>query len=68
MNVLTSQVKKIPENLSEVKGKGLAYVSRGGLKLEKALKVFDLSIDEIKLLFRLGRASTGGLLTLHCIA
>lgn len=51
--------EKIPENTQlQVKGKGLAYVSRGGLKLEKALKVFDLSIDD-KVVLDIG-ASTGG--------
>ena len=29
-----------------VKGKVLPYVSRGGLKLEKALKVFDLDVKD----------------------
>ncbi|MFO1443530.1 TlyA family RNA methyltransferase [Bacillus sp. Bva_UNVM-123] len=41
-----------------VKGKVLPYVSRGGLKLEKALKVFDLTVAE-KILLDIG-ASTGG--------
>lgn len=30
-----------------IKGKVMPYVSRGGLKLEKALKVFDLEIEGI---------------------
>jgi 23S rRNA (cytidine1920-2'-O)/16S rRNA (cytidine1409-2'-O)-methyltransferase len=41
-----------------VKGKLLPYVSRGGLKLEKALKVFDLDVKD-KILLDIG-ASTGG--------
>lgn len=41
-----------------VKGKVLPYVSRGGLKLEKALKVFDVDISN-KILLDIG-ASTGG--------
>lgn len=41
-----------------VKGKMMPYVSRGGLKLEKALKVFDLNIQD-KILLDIG-ASTGG--------
>lgn len=41
-----------------VKGKTLPYVSRGGLKLEKALKIFDLNIKD-KILLDIG-ASTGG--------
>ncbi|MBM7604584.1 23S rRNA (cytidine1920-2'-O)/16S rRNA (cytidine1409-2'-O)-methyltransferase [Metabacillus crassostreae] len=41
-----------------VKGKTLQYVSRGGLKLEKALKEFDLSVDG-KVMIDIG-SSTGG--------
>jgi 23S rRNA (cytidine1920-2'-O)/16S rRNA (cytidine1409-2'-O)-methyltransferase len=41
-----------------IKGKVLPYVSRGGLKLEKALKVFDLSVED-KIMLDIG-ASTGG--------
>lgn len=41
----------------EIRG-GLPYVSRGGLKLEKALKVFDISLEGKKVL-DVG-ASTGG--------
>lgn len=41
-----------------VKGKPLAYVSRGGLKLEKALKNFDLTLEG-KVCMDIG-ASTGG--------
>ncbi|WP_066293721.1 TlyA family RNA methyltransferase [Bacillus sp. FJAT-29937] len=41
-----------------VKGKVMPYVSRGGLKLEKALKVFDLNVKD-KILLDIG-ASTGG--------
>lgn len=41
-----------------VKGKTLQYVSRGGLKLEKALKVFDVNMQD-KVLLDIG-SSTGG--------
>ncbi|GLB58135.1 TlyA family RNA methyltransferase [Cytobacillus sp. NCCP-133] len=41
-----------------LKGKVMPYVSRGGLKLEKALKVFDLNVEG-KLLLDIG-SSTGG--------
>lgn len=41
-----------------IKGNVLPYVSRGGLKLEKALKVFDVSVMD-KVLLDIG-ASTGG--------
>ncbi|WP_342432248.1 TlyA family RNA methyltransferase [Neobacillus sp. FSL H8-0543] len=41
-----------------VKGNVLPYVSRGGLKLEKALKVFDVTVRD-KVMLDIG-ASTGG--------
>lgn len=41
-----------------VKGSMMPYVSRGGLKLEKALKTFDLTVKD-KVLLDIG-ASTGG--------
>jgi 23S rRNA (cytidine1920-2'-O)/16S rRNA (cytidine1409-2'-O)-methyltransferase len=41
-----------------IKGNVLPYVSRGGLKLEKALKVFDVDVKD-KVLLDIG-ASTGG--------
>ncbi|MGG5316818.1 TlyA family RNA methyltransferase [Enterococcus sp. AZ072] len=51
--------EKISENTQlQIKGKKLAYVSRGGLKLEKALQVFELSIAD-KTVLDIG-ASTGG--------
>lgn len=51
--------EKIPVGtLLQLKGQKIPYVSRGGLKLEKALKVFDLSIAE-KIVLDIG-ASTGG--------
>lgn len=51
--------EKIPVSSElQIKGKKLPYVSRGGLKLEKALKVFDLSVES-KILLDIG-ASTGG--------
>lgn len=42
----------------EVRGRDLPYVSRGGLKLEKALQIFPLSLSE-KVCMDIG-ASTGG--------
>lgn len=42
----------------EVRGKGLKYVSRGGLKLEKAMECFRLKLDS-KICMDVG-ASTGG--------
>ncbi|WP_332645230.1 TlyA family RNA methyltransferase [Lysinibacillus sp. 54212] len=42
----------------QVKGSDLKYVSRGGLKLEKALQIFDMSVDG-KLMLDIG-SSTGG--------
>lgn len=42
----------------EVRGKGLAYVSRGGLKLEKAMQQFPISLEG-KTTMDIG-ASTGG--------
>ena len=42
----------------EVRGKTLEYVSRGGLKLEKAMKSFDISLDSC-VCMDIG-ASTGG--------
>ncbi|MFV0412785.1 MAG: TlyA family RNA methyltransferase [Oscillospiraceae bacterium] len=44
--------------LVEVRGKDLAYVSRGGLKLEKALQVFPIEL-QAKVCMDIG-ASTGG--------
>lgn len=46
------------ESLIEVRGSTLPYVSRGGLKLEKALKNFDVSVDG-KVCTDVG-SSTGG--------
>ncbi|MEK3853210.1 TlyA family RNA methyltransferase [Cytobacillus sp. FSL H8-0458] len=58
-----SRLDKPGEKVSEdipltIKGKVMPYVSRGGLKLEKALKVFDLEIEG-KILLDIG-SSTGG--------
>jgi 23S rRNA (cytidine1920-2'-O)/16S rRNA (cytidine1409-2'-O)-methyltransferase len=51
--------EKIPVEIElQIKGKKLPYVSRGGLKLAKALKVFDLSIAD-KHVLDIG-SSTGG--------
>ncbi|HHT51293.1 MAG TPA: TlyA family RNA methyltransferase [Eubacteriaceae bacterium] len=51
--------EKIDENLNiEIKGNNLPYVSRGGLKLEKAIKEFNVAIKD-KIFLDIG-ASTGG--------
>lgn len=51
--------QKIEEDTElTVKGKAIPYVSRGGLKLEKALNVFDLSVED-KIMIDIG-SSTGG--------
>ena len=34
-----------PDDIIEVRGETLKYVSRGGLKLEKAMKSFDISLN-----------------------
>ncbi|PKR78949.1 TlyA family rRNA (cytidine-2'-O)-methyltransferase [Halalkalibacillus sediminis] len=47
-----------PELELTVKGKAIPYVSRGGLKLEKALKTFDINVKD-KLIMDIG-SSTGG--------
>lgn len=51
--------EKIPvDSELRIKGETIPYVSRGGLKLEKALKVFDFNVKD-KLMLDIG-ASTGG--------
>lgn len=51
--------EKIPENTElYIKGKEKKYVSRGGLKLEKAIEQFDISLTD-KIVLDIG-ASTGG--------
>lgn len=47
-----------PGDMIEIRGAKLAYVSRGGLKLEKAVKVFDLNLADM-VCMDIG-ASTGG--------
>ena len=47
-----------PEDKLEVRGNSLKYVSRGGLKLEKAMKEFPIELDS-KICMDVG-ASTGG--------
>lgn len=47
-----------PDDRIEVRGARLAYVSRGGLKLEKAMRVFPITLDN-KVCMDVG-ASTGG--------
>ena len=50
---------KFDENVNiEVRGKTLQYVSRGGLKLEKAIKSFNIKLDNL-ICMDIG-ASTGG--------
>ncbi len=51
-----TQIKE--DDTLEVRGKTLAYVSRGGLKLEKAMKQFPIALQE-KICMDVG-ASTGG--------
>lgn len=51
-------VKISEETVLHFKGKKLPYVSRGGLKLEKALKVFDATVQD-KTVLDIG-SSTGG--------
>lgn len=51
------------ESNIEVRGKTLKYVSRGGLKLEKAMKNFDITLDGL-VCMDVG-ASTGGFT--HCM-
>lgn len=58
-----TRIDKAGEKISidaplQVKGSQLKYVSRGGLKLEKALEVFDMSVEG-KLMLDIG-SSTGG--------
>jgi 23S rRNA (cytidine1920-2'-O)/16S rRNA (cytidine1409-2'-O)-methyltransferase len=51
--------EKVPADIPlTVKGNAIPYVSRGGLKLEKALRVFDVSVKD-KIVLDIG-ASTGG--------
>ncbi|SOC36124.1 TlyA family RNA methyltransferase [Ureibacillus acetophenoni] len=51
--------EKIPVDAPlQVKGNQLKYVSRGGLKLEKALEIFDMSVEG-KIMLDIG-SSTGG--------
>lgn len=51
--------EKVPvETVLHLKGEGLRYVSRGGLKLEKALKVYEIEMTD-KILLDIG-SSTGG--------
>ena len=51
--------EKIPsDTVLTIKGKVMPYVSRGGLKLEKAIKAFDLDLKD-KVMLDIG-SSTGG--------
>lgn len=50
--------KLASETMLQLKGEGPKYVSRGGLKLEKALKVFSIDMQD-KIVLDIG-ASTGG--------
>ncbi|WP_277673428.1 TlyA family RNA methyltransferase [Piscibacillus halophilus] len=47
-----------PSTEITIKGKAIPYVSRGGLKLEKALKVFNIDVQD-RLILDIG-SSTGG--------
>ena len=53
----------IPDSAISIKGNLFPYVSRGGLKLEKGLKVFDFPVEDLVFL-DIG-ASTGGFT--HCL-
>lgn len=58
-----TRIDKAGEKISvdaplQLKGSQLKYVSRGGLKLEKALEIFDMSVDG-KIMLDIG-SSTGG--------
>ena len=58
-----TRIDKAGEKISidlplQVKGTDLKYVSRGGLKLEKALQIFDMTVEG-KLMLDIG-SSTGG--------
>lgn len=58
-----TRIDKAGEKISidsplQIKGSQLKYVSRGGLKLEKALEVFDISVKD-KIMLDIG-SSTGG--------
>ena len=50
-------------DIIEIKGEKLKYVSRGGLKLEKAIKEFNIDLKD-KILIDIG-SSTGGLVIVH---
>ena len=51
--------EKVPVDIPlTVKGHAIPYVSRGGLKLEKALRAFSLHVED-KVMLDIG-ASTGG--------
>ncbi|MCL6585242.1 MAG: TlyA family RNA methyltransferase [Anoxybacillus sp.] len=51
--------EKVPVDIPlTVKGNAIPYVSRGGLKLEKALQTFDVTVED-KIVLDIG-ASTGG--------
>ncbi len=57
--IITSSSFKVSENNKvEIVSNSLPYVSRGGLKLEKALKVFNINCEN-KIVLDIG-ASTGG--------
>ena len=57
--IINSSSYKVNEEAKiEIVSNSLPYVSRGGLKLEKALKVFDISLKD-KIILDIG-ASTGG--------
>ena len=53
----TSKIINYQDNI-EIKGQTLKYVSRGGLKLEKSISLFEISLKD-KICADIG-ASTGG--------
>lgn len=56
--ITKSSFNVISEDKIEIKGNTLKYVSRGGLKLEKAIKEFNISLNN-KIMIDIG-SSTGG--------
>lgn len=56
--VSSGAIKVLEDTYIDVRDKSLKYVSRGGLKLEKALNVFPVNLND-KICMDIG-ASTGG--------
>lgn len=58
IKILTAGEKLASDTVLYIKGQEKKYVSRGGLKLEEALRVFDINLQD-KIVLDIG-ASTGG--------